>query len=1007
MSQVDQLISRALTLCLHYEQDGGVRAFRKARRAVFGAEGAARFSGTPAQLDEMGFLLGHLCLMGHQRGHAHGEALDQAELRLRPIVMNTGADAHVRASAVDVLAGVLLARYETTGRSEHLHEIRGLLKRELVVPLGRTPPPDTVLRLVNLGTITSRLARHTGDPALADVAMEQLRDALALVAEDDPVRGGLTSQIVNAQIVAAQLHGSLVGGSDTVNQVVDAARQAVRESERTAGRTKNPDVLTRAAPYLHLCNALSLRFRATNVLQDLEEAAEAADRALAAVPEGHTARPLYLLARSSVALELYRAVDTQDREGRYEEAGAQLDRAIGNLSEALTGAAAGDRVLYLSNLALAFSLRYRHDELRTEDLREAVRLAEEAVDEADGPALTAGPLQNLCLMRVLVYKQSRSPFTVALQSSEAALAAAEATFDRALEVFPGDHPALADVHGLRGRLHRAVFRVTRAEEDLDRALDAFGTAARHEPGPLLLRAAAAREGGDLASSAGHGYVRADVSAALLALAVELLEAFIEPTLLGWEDRRGQLDRFDGLAAQACAVHLDAGRPGDALAVLDRGRGMLIAPLWRLGSRADGLPAAVLARYREAVWSAHLADEAASAASQTLVPQLLAPAAPEDPVRHRSEDDPRELRREAARLLAEHAADLPPAHADPEALAAKLGTTAVVAVNLSSWRSDALVTTSFGTVPLRLPELDPDVAHDHALRLQRATTERSAESLSVMDGTVRWLWDVLAGPVMDLLAPLAPERVCWVPSGPLCMLPLHAAGHHGVGTTSGQLPETVLDRVVSSYAATLRVLQRDLGRATRPEGPALLVAPGRAGGTGRVSIPGALFREPGALRLEEHRATPPEVLRTLPGRAVAHFACHGRSVPADPTESALRLADGTSLMFTDIARTDLVSARLAFLAACETAWGGATLPDEVLHMAAAFQLAGFPHVIGTLWKVYASETATVARSVYAALADGAPPALALHRAVLGLRDAQASSAVDLGPLAWAPFVHLGV
>jgi CHAT domain-containing protein len=100
------------------------------------------------------------------------------------------------------------------------------------------------------------------------------------------------------------------------------------------------------------------------------------------------------------------------------------------------------------------------------------------------------------------------------------------------------------------------------------------------------------------------------------------------------------------------------------------------------------------------------------------------------------------------------------------------------------------------------------------------------------------------------------------------------------------------------------------------------------------------------------ATHDAVLAALPAARWAHFACHGFSDLTNPSASHLLLTDHRQrpLTVVDVARLRLDDADLAFLSACSTARPGGRLADEAIHLASAFQLAGYRHMVGTLWPI---------------------------------------------------------
>ncbi|MER5213643.1 CHAT domain-containing protein [Streptomyces sp. NPDC002838] len=288
----------------------------------------------------------------------------------------------------------------------------------------------------------------------------------------------------------------------------------------------------------------------------------------------------------------------------------------------------------------------------------------------------------------------------------------------------------------------------------------------------------------------------------------------------------------------------------------------------------------------------------------------------------------------------------------------------------------------------------------------------------MTRTLGWLWDTVAGPVLDAVGitrtPRGGEswpRLWWCPSGLLSFLPLHAAGHHD--TASDAVPRTVLDRVVCSVTPTLRAFahsRRAADSAPPRAGRAVVVAmPKTPGGyadlSGAEAETAVLCRHfPGEVEVRTGTAaTHDAVLDALTRARWAHFACHGRSDLADPSAGRLVLADhhNQPLTVMDLARLRMDDAELAFLSACSTARPSGRLADEAIHLASAFQLAGYRHVIGTLWRIGDWQAVDVADLIYSAIADGAGVAEAVHSATRRMRDRWPDD-----PSAWASHIHVG-
>ena len=112
----------------------------------------------------------------------------------------------------------------------------------------------------------------------------------------------------------------------------------------------------------------------------------------------------------------------------------------------------------------------------------------------------------------------------------------------------------------------------------------------------------------------------------------------------------------------------------------------------------------------------------------------------------------------------------------------------------------------------------------------------------------------------------------------------------------------------------------------------------------------------------------DVVCQLPSCAIFHFAGHGQADSTDPSKSCLFLQDWqkdpltvATLLETYIRQG---SPFLAYLSACGTGQvKHDKFLDESIHLIGACQLAGFRHVIGTLWEVNDESCVDVARITY--------------------------------------------
>ncbi len=864
-----------------------------------------------------------------------------------------------RPERAELLAGLGVAlrmAAEDTDEQALLEESAALLREAL--PLFRPGTPQRARRLNSLGNTLHRLAQRTGDPALLDEAVTTLRTALA---EEEPGTDAYAGTLAN---LAVTLRERSVQTDDLAS-----LREAARLAREALHASRNPRVL-QAVLLGNLGVVLQSWHGVTGDTTAADEAIDVARQALALVPAagGPRADRLNHLANALRA----RFTSTTDV--------ADLDEAVDLLEEAARGVPYGDPALavILSNLGSARLTRH-HATGEPGELEQAVSELGRAVWAVAEGTATHGTY---------------------LKSYGDAL--------RALHHRDGDPGVL------------------RAAED------AYRQAARTRSLPAYERVLAAWEWGAAAAD-DH---RWDDALPGYELALGLLPFAASGRLLRGDQERG-LSRVRGLAAEAAACAVNAGRPEHAVLLLEQGRGVLLSRamatrdgLGRLRGAHPGL-ADRFSRLRRRLDALEAADTADAAQG----------GRPSDTDRRHA------LAAELEHLVAEirtrpgFSDFLGPPNMEVVLDCADQGP--VVLAYCSEFRSDALVLRNGEVLLVPLPHATPQAVGEQADRLERALADaadpaRDRAAQQTVGEVLAWTWDHVTGPVLHRLGVHGPtpdgewQRLWWSPGGALASLPLHAAGHHDA--TPGAVPDggtapapavgapeprTVLDRVVSSYTPTVAALAYARARAAapRPHGPVLAVALPDTPGARPL---GGARREVEVLRgllptevLSEERATFEQVMDALPRHPCVHFACHGVSEPADPSNGRLLVHDHATRPLTvrAISHLELPAARLAVMSACETARGGGELADESIHITSAFQLAGYANAVGTLWPVHDAVAVRVTRLLYRELCvegtGGAPElddtrtAHALHQAVLGCRATFAAS-----PSLWAAHVHAG-
>jgi tetratricopeptide (TPR) repeat protein len=893
-----------------------------------------------------------------------------------------------------------------SGRGENLERAVAMLRSVLEVPhLYAEDRADVELFL---GMALLGRAETTGFHAAGsdlDEAITHLRQAAATGDSESALRA------IGWLGMALDKRSEATGSLDDLDAAIANLDYAARVASSVA-----PTSLTAADRFGWLGSALYRRWRLTGDISDLHRAVSEKRRAIAVTTDSRTrcaglaALSAILLSRADAtgdtasvdeAIELARQAIDLDRDdpeaidvlGRALVARFQQTRDAADLAAAtsalehameLVPADAQRRLAMAADLAGARVLHAdRYGDRRA--LEDAIRLFREALRvPLDDQSLL---LVNLAGALLVLHDVS---------GEAGALDEAIETCQRAARV--ARTPALRATARRRlaeGLLRRHVL----SQDPTDRAAAreaVWEVALTHDTISPTTRLAAATECANLSAEMRLW----DEAASGYSLALEL-RADLNPLGLGRSDQESLVIGAGRTASEAAAVELNRGDFPAALRALERGRGVLLTTTISLDRGLVELDAA--------------APNLAGELRQTR--ETFNATSPDTDARHVAGQRWVELVRQVRQHRGFEDFLRPPT---PDDQVADPNPGPVVIINLSRYRCDALVAHGAQRTVIPLPDLRQDDAAERAARFSEATViaENHAvglvERLTAQDtvrATLAWLWEKITHPVLEALGftamPLPGERwprLWWSPTGPLSRLPLQASGH--------DTGPSVLDRVVSSYTPTLHFLAQVRRRPVPfPSlGRRLVVAIEETDGHPSLQATrreaSRLLTRPGAVPLVGPMANRRNVLRALPTCDSAHFACHAYSDPAHPSTSHLVLYDH-SLSMVDIEKLGLPHAQLAYLSACSTANGGTRLLDEALHLGSAFTLAGFRHVVATLWQVDDETAADIAHTFYRNLEPADRPwsddvvATALHQAIRRARDQQPRL-----PSRWSAHIHTG-
>jgi CHAT domain-containing protein len=907
-----------------------------------------------------------------------------------------------RAHSLGNLASSLHTRFQQLRMLSDLEEALALERNILeVLPQGH---PDRAHSLGNLASSLHTRFQQLGTLSDLEEALALARNALDLLPQGHPDRARSLDNL------AYYLHARFkqLRTLSDLEEAVSLARNALEL--RPQGHSDRARSLSNLEFYLHA------RFEQLGTLSDLEEAISLKRNALELCPQGHPNRAhslsnlaSYLNARFQQlrtlcdldeALALERNVlelRPQGHPGRARSLGNIASylhtrfEQVGTLSDLEEVLALERNVLELrpqghpyrarSLSNIACSLHSRFEQLGTLcDLDEALALQRNVLELF--PLARGHPYRGLSLNNLATSLHSRFKQLGTLSDLEEALALER----NALEFRPQGHPDRAISLGSIASYLRARFNRSTPHDisDLKEAFSLYAQLSDVSQTMSIADLKCAKQWILVAEECEH---TSTIFAYQTFLRLSIQHLATLPSLPQHLALFKQL--MTSTAVDAFSACLRYGHPANAVELLEQGRGVFWGQLIRLRSPLDKVIAS-------GDTGKVLADKFTQSASllRSVLHDLPNAESQHDRA-FRLNIQLQDIVTEIRKLPGLSRFLLPPLFSDLQ-IAASGGP--IIIVNASQYSCDALIVLPdrdpvHVALPITKPRVSELTLELRSLTLRARFGDMTREFLRLL----RKLWDEVVFPIVTTLQEVCPRRsrIWWCPTAEFSLLPLHAAGSFRKGQP------TLSDLYISSYTPTLTALIR--AHQKRPLDPSMdqrrFLVVGQAQAPGQCELVSVntelsnISQRIGSVaslsRVQDQAATMAKVAEELQKNEFVHLACHGIPNPKQPFGSGFALGDGL-LKVENIMRYDLQSAQFTYLSACHTTVGDEESPDEVIHLPAAMQFAGFRSVIGTMWAVDDGHTNEITSRFYEYMLDESGrldhtrAALALHRTMNSLR-----------------------